>query len=258
MAIDITHSTAPHYLPGSVPQHIAIIMDGNGRWAKKRFMPRAAGHHAGVKSVKKIVKACINKDVKALTLFAFSSENWRRPPEEVSILLKLFISTLEKEIQRLHEEEIRIRIIGDTTVFPSALRQKIEDVEQLTCDNRRFDLVIAANYGGRWDVVQAAQKMAESAMNGEIQPSDIDDERLQANLSLSDLPHPDLFIRTGGECRISNFLLWHLAYTELYFTSTLWPDFDESALDLALLDFSKRQRRFGHTGEQIAQIKSNA
>jgi undecaprenyl diphosphate synthase len=258
MAIDITHSTAPHYQPGSVPQHIAIIMDGNGRWAKKRFMPRTVGHHAGVKTVKTTVKACINRGVKALTLFAFSSENWRRPPEEVSILLKLFVSTLEKEIQRLHEEEIRIRIIGDTTVFPLALRRKIEDVEQLTCDNRRFDLVIAANYGGRWDVVQAAQKMAESAMNGEIQLSDINEERLQANLSLSDLPHPDLFIRTGGECRISNFLLWHLAYTELYFTSTLWPDFDESALDLALLDFSKRQRRFGHTGEQIAQIKSNA
>ncbi len=258
MAIDLTQSAEPHYQPSSVPQHIAIIMDGNGRWAKKRFLPRTAGHHSGVKSVKKIVKACIKKDIKALTLFAFSSENWRRPPEEVSILLKLFISTLEKEVRRLHEEKIRIRIIGDTTVFPPALCRKIEEVEQLTSNNSRFDLVIAANYGGRWDLVQAAKKMAESVMNGDIHLSDIDDERLQENLSFSDLPHPDLFIRTGGECRISNFLLWHLAYTELYFTSTLWPDFDESALDLALLDFSKRQRRFGHTGEQIAQIKSNA
>ena len=258
MANDLTHSTEPHYLPGSIPLHIAIIMDGNGRWAKKRFLPRTAGHHAGVKSVKKTVKACIKQGVKALTLFAFSSENWRRPQEEVSILIKLFISTLEKEVRRLHEEEIRIRIIGDTSVFPLALRRKIEEVEQLTRDNKRFDLVVAANYGGRWDVVQAARKMAECAINGEIQLSDITDERLQANLSLPDLPHPDLFIRTGGECRISNFLLWHLAYTELYFTSTLWPDFDASSLDAALLDFSKRQRRFGHTSEQITQIKSNA
>ncbi|MEE9345257.1 MAG: polyprenyl diphosphate synthase [Methylococcales bacterium] len=258
MANDLTHPTEPHHLPVSVPLHIAIIMDGNGRWAKKRFLPRTAGHHAGVKSVKKTVKACINQGVKALTLFAFSSENWRRPQEEVSILLKLFITTLEKEVRSLHKEEIRIRIIGDTSVFPLALRHKIEEVEQLTCDNKRFDLVVAANYGGRWDVVQAARKMAECAINGEIQLSDITDEHLQANLSLPDLPHPDLFIRTGGECRISNFLLWHLAYTELYFTSTLWPDFDATSLDAALLDFSKRQRRFGHTSEQITQIKSHA
>lgn len=258
MANDLTHSTEPHHSPGSVPLHIAIIMDGNGRWAKKRFLPRTAGHHAGVKSVKKTVKACIKQGVKALTLFAFSSENWRRPQEEVSILIKLFITTLEKEVRRLHEEQIRIRIIGDTSVFPLALRRKIEEVELLTRDNKRFDLVVAANYGGRWDVVQAARKMAECAINGELQLSDITDERLQANLSLHDLPHPDLFIRTGGECRISNFLLWQLAYTELYFTSTLWPDFDASSLDAALLDFSKRQRRFGHTSEQITQIKSNA
>jgi undecaprenyl diphosphate synthase len=258
MANDLTHPTESQHLPGSVPLHIAIIMDGNGRWAKKRFLPRTAGHHAGVKSVKKTVKACINQGVKALTLFAFSSENWRRPQEEVSILLKLFITTLEKEVRSLHGEEIRIRIIGDTSVFPQALRRKIEEVEQLTRDNKRFDLVVAANYGGRWDVVQAARKMAECAINGEIQVSDITDENLQANLSLADLPHPDLFIRTGGECRISNFLLWHLAYTELYFTSTLWPDFDASSLNAALLDFSKRQRRFGHTSEQITQIKSHA
>ncbi len=253
-----SHSSEPESLQNLVPMHIAIIMDGNGRWAKKRFLPRTAGHHSGVKSVRRTVELCIKKGVKALTLFAFSSENWRRPPDEVSILMKLFVSTLEKEVKKLHEQQIRLRVIGDITVFPETLRQKIREAEDLTYDNSRFDLVIAANYGGRWDVVQAAKKLAESAVSGHIQTSDITDELLQANLCISDLPHPDLFIRTGGECRISNFLLWHLAYTELYFTPTLWPDFNESALDDALLDFSKRQRRFGYTGEQITQMTSNA
>jgi len=242
----------------SVPLHIAIIMDGNGHWAKKRFLPRAAGHHAGVRSVRKTVESCISKGVKALTLFAFSSENWRRPPEEVSLLMKLFMSTLDKEVKKLHEQEIRLRIIGDTRVFPQALQLKIKEAEQLTHENKRFDLVVAANYGGRWDVVQAARKAAERALMGDIQVADIDEEMFQSNLCIADLPAPDLFIRTGGEIRISNFLLWHLAYTELYFTPILWPDFDESVLNDALLDFSKRQRRFGYTSEQIIQMTSNA
>jgi undecaprenyl diphosphate synthase len=258
MADHLPYPTEAESLKSIVPLHIAIIMDGNGRWAKKRFLPRTAGHHAGVKTVRKTVEACINKGVKALTLFAFSSENWRRPPEEVSILLKLFLTTLGKEVRKLHEQQIRLRVIGDTTAFPEALRNKIEETEQLTRNNTRFDLIIAANYGGRWDVVQAAQKMAKSVANGDIQLADINDELLQENLSFPELPHPDLFIRTGGETRISNFLLWHLAYTELYFTPTLWPDFNETALDAALLDFSKRQRRFGYTGEQITQMQSNA
>lgn len=253
-----SHPSKPESLSNLVPLHIAIIMDGNGRWAKKRFLPRAAGHHAGVKSVRKAVEHCIKKGVKALTLFAFSSENWRRPPEEVSILMKLFVSTLEKEVRKLHEQQIRLRIIGDTTVFPEALQEKIKESEQLTYSNQRFDLVVAANYGGRWDIVQAARKMAERVKQGEIPVEDINAEMLQSSLCISDLPYPDLFIRTGGESRISNFLLWHLAYTELYFTSTLWPDFDERALDEALLDYSRRQRRFGYTGEQIIQMTSNA
>ena len=254
----LSHSPDTEILKSLVPLHIAIIMDGNGRWAKKRFLPRTAGHHAGVKSVRKTVEFCIKKGVKALTLFAFSSENWRRPPEEVSILMKLFITTLEKEVQKLHQQEIRLRVIGDTSVFSDVLRNKIKEAESLTSDNKRFDLVIAANYGGRWDVIQAAQKLAQSAINGDIQVSDISDELMQSYLGISDLPCPDLFIRTGGESRISNFLLWHLAYTELYFTQTLWPDFNEAALDDALLDFSQRQRRFGYTGEQITQMTSNA
>lgn len=252
------HLSHPDVIQSVLPLHIAIIMDGNGRWAKKRFLPRTAGHHSGVKVVRRTVESCLKKGIKALTLFAFSSENWRRPPDEVSILLKLFITTLEKEVQKLHEQQIRLRVIGDTSVFPDALRKQIYNAEQLTRDNDRFDLVIAANYGGRWDVVQAAKKMAASAVRGEIQVSDIDNDLLQTNLSIADLPPPDLFIRTGGESRISNFLLWHLAYTELYFTSTLWPDFNEAALNDALLDFSKRQRRFGCTSEQITKMTSNA
>jgi undecaprenyl diphosphate synthase len=241
----------------NAPVHIAIIMDGNGRWAKKRLLPRTAGHYAGVKTVRKMVEACIDRGIKALTLFAFSSENWRRPPDEVSILLKLFLNTLDKEIRTMHEEGIRLRIIGDTTVFPDALRQKIEQTESLTRDNKRFDLVVAANYGGRWDIVQAARKLAERVAKGELQAADINDELLEDNLCFSDIPEPDLFIRTGGESRISNFMLWHLAYTEMYFTPTLWPDFDESALDMAILDYSKRQRRFGRTGDQVARMQSN-
>lgn len=241
-----------------VPLHIAIIMDGNGRWAKKRLLPRTAGHTAGVKSVRRTVEHCVKKGVKALTLFAFSSENWRRPAEEVSILMQLFVSTLESEVQKLHKQGIRLRVIGDTSVFSAKLRRRIEDAERLTENNDRFDLLIAANYGGRWDIVQATRQICEDVSAGKIEANDINDELLQSRLSFSDLPHPDLFIRTGGESRISNFLLWHLAYTELHFTPVLWPDFDESALEDAMHDFSKRQRRFGYTGEQISQMTSNA
>ncbi|MCH9698971.1 MAG: di-trans,poly-cis-decaprenylcistransferase [Gammaproteobacteria bacterium] len=241
-----------------VPMHIAIIMDGNGRWAKKRLLPRTAGHTAGVKSVRRTVEYCVKKGVKALTLFAFSSENWRRPAEEVSILMQLFVSALESEVQKLHKQGIRLRVIGDTSVFSVKLRRKIEDAERITANNDRFDLLIAANYGGRWDIVQATRKICAEFSAGNIEADDINEDLLQSQLSFSDIPHPDLFIRTGGESRISNFLLWHLAYTELYFTPVLWPDFNESALEDAMHDFSKRQRRFGYTGEQIAQMTSNA
>lgn len=237
--------------PGNLPRHIAIIMDGNGRWARNRLLPRTAGHMAGVGSVRKAVEWCARKGVKALTLFAFSSENWRRPEQEVSVLMGLFLSTLEKETRKLHENNVRLRVIGDRTAFAPELQARIAAAEKLTAGNDGLNLVIAANYGGRWDIAQAARRLAERVQGGGIRAEDINPDLFQSELCLADLPEPDLFIRTGGERRISNFLLWQLAYTELYFTATLWPDFDEQELERAIDDYAGRQRRFGHTSEQV-------
>jgi undecaprenyl diphosphate synthase len=237
-----------------IPRHIAIIMDGNGRWAKMRMLPRTAGHHAGVGAVRKTVEFCAQKGVEALTLFAFSSENWRRPQQEVSVLMSLFLSTLEKETQKLHQNNVRLRIIGDRTAFAPELQERMAAAEQVTAGNTGLSLCIAANYGGRWDITQAARKMAQAVADGNLNPADITETTLDSHTALAGLPEPDLFIRTGGEQRISNFLLWHLAYTELYFTSTLWPDFNEQILEAALEDYAGRQRRFGHTSEQVDQL----
>lgn len=240
-----------------LPRHIAIIMDGNGRWAKKRFLPRTAGHRAGVTAVRKVVEHCAKKGVEALTLFAFSSENWRRPPQEVSVLMGLFLATLERETDKLHENNVRLRVIGQRAAFAQDLQGRIAAAEELTRENTGLNLVIAANYGGRWDILQAAQRLAEEVAAGTLSPRNITSELLEARLSLTDLPEPDLFIRTGGEQRISNFLLWQLAYTELYFTPTLWPDFDENSLEQALAAYASRQRRFGYTSEQLENLSIN-
>jgi undecaprenyl diphosphate synthase len=240
---------------GSLPRHIAIIMDGNGRWARARLLPRYVGHREGVKSVRRAVEACLDKNIKALTLFAFSSENWRRPGEEVSLIMDLFVHALKKEVVALNRNGVRLRFIGDRTAFSDNLCALIAAAEEETRGNSDLDLVIAANYGGQWDITQAVQTLAGRLAAGELQPQDVTPEVLAAEICLSDLPPPDLFIRTGGEQRISNFLLWQLAYTELYFTDVLWPAFDEQKLDEALLWYANRQRRFGRTGEQVEQQK---
>jgi undecaprenyl diphosphate synthase len=222
-------------------------MDGNGRWAKKRFLPRVAGHRRGVESVRGVVKACIARGVQALTLFAFSSENWRRPREEVNFLMQLFLKALEQEVGKLHQNGIRFRVIGDLSDFDPAIVDHVRRGEALTAANDRLTLTVAANYGGRWDILQAANRCRTEHPGEEIT-----EELLSRHLSLGDLPEPDLFIRTGGEERISNFLLWQLAYTELHFTPVLWPDFDEAALDEAIASYRTRERRFGRTSEQLA------
>jgi len=233
------------------PRHVAIIMDGNGRWAKKRFMPRFAGHKMGVEAVRNIVKACVDRKIEVLTLFAFSSENWRRPKEEVSLLMKLFMTALDREVKRLHKNGVRLRVIGDINAFPDKLQQRVRASEELTKDNTLMQLNIAANYGGRWDIMQACKKLAQAAVDGELTVEQIDERQLEGHLSLAGLPEPDLFIRTGGEERISNFLLWQLAYSEFFFTKTLWPDFNVALFDEAIESFRHRQRRFGRTGEQV-------
>ena len=235
----------------AIPEHIAIIMDGNGRWAKKRTMPRVAGHRAGVESVRKMVKSCRESGVKVLTLFAFSSENWRRPEKEVSLLMELFMTVLKSEAKKLHKNNVQLRVIGDTSAFSEKLQKQIEDATGLTKDNDGLVLNIAANYGGRWDIANATRQIAQKVKEGELQVAQIDDAVMAQHMSFADLPEPDLFIRTGGDVRISNFLLWHLAYTELYFTEVLWPDFGEQELQKAIEVFSKRERRFGQTGEQV-------
>jgi undecaprenyl diphosphate synthase len=233
------------------PRHIAIIMDGNGRWAQKRFMPRAMGHQAGVKTVRKIVEYCANQHIEVLTLFAFSSENWRRPENEVSLLMALFMATLQREINKLDRNNIRLRFIGDRSAFPDKLQKKMADGEMQTAHNTALTLVIAANYGGHWDICQATQKIAAKIAATELTEQDISEALINQHLSTADLPEPDLFIRTGGEQRVSNFMLWQLAYAEMYFTPTLWPDFDQNTLEEAIKSFKGRQRRFGHTGEQV-------
>jgi len=235
----------------NVPRHIAIIMDGNGRWAQKRFMPRAVGHQAGVKAVRKIVEYCATHNVEVLTLFAFSSENWRRPEAEVSLLMSLFMATLQREINKLDRNSIRLRFIGDRSAFSDKLQQKMAEGEAQTQNNKALTLVVAANYGGHWDMCQAFLQVQKKMAIGELKKEDITEQLINQYLSTADLPEPDLFIRTGGEQRISNFMLWQLAYTELYFTTTLWPDFDQNSLEDAIKSFRSRQRRFGHTGEQV-------
>ncbi|MEO7623259.1 MAG: isoprenyl transferase [Gallionella sp.] len=233
---------------GRIPRHIAIIMDGNGRWAKQRFMPRVAGHQRGVEALRDSVKACVELGVKYLTVFAFSSENWRRPADEVSFLMTLFLKMLEREISKLHQNNIRLRIIGDRSRFDGKLKQTMQDAEELTANNSALTLTIAANYGGRWDVMQAMQSLLKEKPHLAQTFTEAD---FQPYLTMSDAPEPDLFIRTGGEQRISNFMLWQLAYTELYFTDTLWPAFDRNELDKAISSYQKRERRFGRTSEQL-------
>jgi undecaprenyl diphosphate synthase len=245
---EFTSSTATIPEPGIVPRHVAIIMDGNGRWAKKRFLPRVAGHRKGVEAVREVVKACIESGVEYLTLFAFSSENWRRPPEEVSFLMQLFLRSLEQEVEKLHGNEIRFKVVGDMSPFDPRILEHVRRGEELTRDNKRLTLTIAANYGGRWDILQAAERCRR-----EDPATPITEERLARYLSMSYAPEPDLFIRTGGEQRVSNFLLWQLAYTELYFTDALWPDFGADALETAFASFRRRERRFGRTSEQLRE-----
>lgn len=243
-------TSATQTIPTSleVPKHIAVIMDGNGRWARKRFLPRIAGHKRGVETVRDLVKYCINLKVEYLTLFAFSSENWRRPAEEVSFLMSLFMQALKREVVKLHQNNIKLVMIGDRSRFDAELIAQIEASELLTAKNTGLVLSIAANYGGRWDVLQAANKMQLAAPHLAGMYSE---EHLTPHLAMSYAPEPDLFIRTGGEKRISNFLLWQLAYTELYFTDTLWPDFNEEAFNLAIDSYQQRERRFGRTSEQL-------
>ena len=236
-----------------VPRHIAIVMDGNGRWAKAKHRPRLFGHHKGLETVREIVKSCNSLGVECLTLFAFSSENWRRPEEEVNGLMNLFMSALKKEAKRLAKNGVTLQLIGDRSAFSEKLQSKIAQVEDLTAGGKGLRLLIAANYGGRWDILQAAKKMAKESVETEM-----NEAAFEKLIATNNIPDPELFIRTGGERRISNFLLWQLAYTELYFTDVLWPDFNKEELTLALNDFSQRQRRFGKTGDQIQEDKKNA
>ncbi|MEO6022430.1 MAG: polyprenyl diphosphate synthase [Burkholderiales bacterium] len=234
--------------PSVIPKHIAIIMDGNGRWAKKRFLPRVAGHRKGADAVREAVRRCAQRGVQYLTLFAFSSENWRRPAEEVGVLMQLFLNALEQEISQLHDNGIRFKAIGDLSRFDAKIVKLIQDAEQLTRNNIRLTLTIAVNYGGRWDIMQAMQRMLQSKPELAAGFGEAD---FEPYLSMHYAPEPDLFIRTGGEQRISNFLLWQLAYTELYFTDTLWPDLDGKVLDAAIESYQARERRFGRTSEQV-------
>ena len=243
----------------ALPGHIAIIMDGNGRWAKKKNRPRKMGHQAGVKSLRATIEQSLRLGIGTLTVFAFSSENWNRPKSEVSRLMDLFLKALDKETGELHENGICLRFIGDKAAFKPKLQVKMSEAELLTAGNTRLVVNIAVNYGGRWDITQAASKLATSIAEGQLSPDDIDEQQLTRRLALSESPDPDLFIRTGGEMRISNFLLWQSAYAEFYFTDTLWPDFDAESLNLAITAFQSRERRFGRTGEQIKnnRIRSN-
>jgi undecaprenyl diphosphate synthase len=245
-------STRETPAPRTVPRHVAIIMDGNGRWAKQRLLPRVAGHRKGVEAVRATVRACIGRGVEFLTLFAFSSENWRRPADEVSILMQLFLRALEQEVVKLHENEISFKVIGDTARFEPKIRDLIASGETLTAGNQRLTLTIAANYGGRWDIAQAARRLIAAHPEA---AKGFEPEALEPFLSMAYAPEPDLFIRTGGEQRISNFLLWQLAYTEFYFTDLLWPDFDAAALDEAIASYQRRERRYGRTSEQLAATR---
>lgn len=236
-----------------VPRHIAIVMDGNGRWAQRQHRPRFWGHKRGVERVRSTVEACIDLGVEALTLFAFSTENWKRPQEEVSFLMNLFVSSLDREVKRLDKNGIRLRVIGKVQQFPEKLQQSIADAEALTQNNSRLTLNIAANYGGRWDITKATRHLCQLVAEGALTLEEVTESMLHQQMCLSDLPEPDLFIRTGGEQRVSNFLLWQMAYCEFYFTDLYWPEFDRTALEEAVASFEGRQRRFGRTGDQLME-----
>ncbi|MDN3682712.1 isoprenyl transferase [Vibrio tapetis subsp. quintayensis] len=238
----------------ALPKHIAIIMDGNGRWAKAQGKPRVFGHKAGVSAVRKTISAGTRLGIKAITLFAFSSENWRRPEDEVNLLMELFITVLSKEVKRLHKNNLQLRIIGDTTRFSSRLQKKIAEAEALTGNNTGMVLNVAANYGGKWDIAQAVKKIAAEAATGDLIVDDIDEDLITSYLAMADIPEVDLMIRTSGERRISNFILWQMAYAEMYFTEQYWPDFNEDSLAEAVAWFVSRERRFGCTGEQITEL----
>lgn len=235
----------------SIPEHVCIIMDGNGRWAKKRLMPRTFGHKKGVETTRMAIEVFAKAGVKHLTLFAFSSENWNRPADEVNTLMELFLHSLEKNTPELNAKGIRIRFIGERAAFSEQLQRQIASTEVVTCDNQTMTLNVAANYGGQWDIVNAAKQLASKVEKGLLKAEEIDQKQLAAELSLADTPDPDLFIRTGGEHRISNFLIWQLAYTEFVFTDILWPDFSEQEMRSALDEYSSRQRRYGKTGDQV-------
>ncbi len=247
--------TKPTIMPNvqQLPRHIAIIMDGNGRWAKRQFLPRVAGHRAGVEVVRKITKACAEKGIEVLTLFAFSTENWQRPKQEVNAILEIFLSALDREVKKLHENNVQLRVIGGEARFSPELRQRINAAQQLTAQNTGLKLVIAFDYSGQWDISNAARLLAMKVQAGELTSEQITPQLFEQFLSTKDLPEPDLFIRTSGERRISNFLLWQLAYTELYFTEVHWPDFSVAVLDDAINYFASRERRFGCTSEQLSE-----
>ena len=249
----MSHESSTRQVPlhGDLPRHVAIILDGNGRWAAGRRLPRIAGHRRGAEAVRETVRACAELGIEFLTLFAFSSENWRRPPREVALLMQLFKTALTNEVEKLHRNRVRLKVIGDTRRFDPKIRRLIDDGERLTADNRGLTLTVAANYGGRWDILQALNAFLKSNDSKE----EIREEDLTPYLAMGYAPEPDLFIRTGGEQRISNFLLWQLAYCELYFTETLWPDFGAAALDEAIASYRSRERRFGRTSEQVAAAK---
>jgi undecaprenyl diphosphate synthase len=251
------HESTTQIIPqtGPVPRHVAIIMDGNGRWAKNRFLPRVAGHRRGVEAVRATVRACGERGVEYLTLFAFSSENWRRPADEISLLKQLFRAALEQEVSKVNEVGIRLRVIGSLAPFGDTIAALVHRAEELTAGNRRLTLTIAANYGGRWDLLQAVNAMVRAHPERAGHYTEAD---LTPYLAMSYAPEPDLFIRTGGEQRISNFLVWQLAYSELYFTDTLWPDFDAAALDAAIASYRRRERRFGRTSEQLVEASGPA
>src|SRR5205809_6582910 len=238
--------------PSDIPRHIAGILDGNGRWAKDRYLPRVAGHRRGVETVRRVTRACTDRGIEYLTLFAFSSENWRRPAEEVSTLKQLFMAALEQEAERLHQNKVRLKIIGDIAPFGTRVVELAGRAQELTAHNVGLTLTIAANYGGRWDLMEALLKLV---LTSPPPAEGYTEEQLRPHLALNHAPEPDPFIRTGGEQRISNFLLWQLAYTELYFTPTLWPDFDAKQLDAAIAWYRERERRFGRTSEQLEKTK---
>jgi undecaprenyl diphosphate synthase len=241
-------------LPQAAPRHVAIIMDGNGRWASAHSKPRHAGHRAGVKAARTVAKACVEADVEVLTLFAFSSENWKRPAEEVNSLMRLFVEVLQREVDELHAHGIQLRFIGAREHLPEILRKRIAAAEAKTAGNTRMVLVLAVAYGGRWDIVQATRRVAAKVRAGDLDPEDIDESVIARHMALAGLPPPDLLVRTGGEQRVSNFLLWDLAYTEIFFSDTLWPEFGIPELEQAITFFRGRQRRFGRTGDQLEAL----